>query len=75
MQPGQTLAMDTQRMAIDALAFAAGQYEVAHHALIAALYCAPRSGARKPPSWTAWLPPLSRRKPREETARAQPVCA
>ena len=40
MQPGQTLAMYTQLMAINALAFAKGQYEVAYHALVAALHCA-----------------------------------
>ena len=40
MQPGQTLAMYTQLMAINALAFAEGQYEVAYHALAAALHCA-----------------------------------
>ena len=40
MQPGQTLAMYTQLMAINALAFAEGQYEVAYHALVAAFHCA-----------------------------------
>ena len=40
MPPGQTLAMYTQLMAINALAFAEGQYEVAYHTLAAALHCA-----------------------------------
>ncbi len=40
MPPGQTLAMYTQLMAINALSYAGGQYTVAYHALVAALHCA-----------------------------------
>ncbi len=37
---GQMLAVYTQLMAINMVAFAAGQYAVAYHALVAALHCA-----------------------------------